>query len=292
MNAAAEARLGEGDRGMRHALLVVRAIGRQLVAHLVERLADAGDVAVAEDRQDAAEDRHASRRRSRSSGRVRKRASACAMVRRIGLRHGRSPPASSFMPPRGRARASHASVEALEPPRHVGDRRLVVDLAAPASARPASAKIVRPTAKPLHDRRRRRRAKPRPARPRGASRPSSTTPRQYGSLLGRSPRSIAGPGAARRLRLELPPVRLDAERRRARSSARGDRVVVERAVLAGDDLDQQLAADLARGLVQRAQLLAPARPSAPAASSGMIEAQALDAVVDRPFDQLRCRGPG
>ena len=39
-------------------LLVVGAIGRQLVAHLIERLADAGDIAMAEDRQDAAEDRH------------------------------------------------------------------------------------------------------------------------------------------------------------------------------------------------------------------------------------------
>ncbi len=40
-------------------LLVVGAKGRQLVAHLLERLADAGDVAMAEDRPDAAEDRHA-----------------------------------------------------------------------------------------------------------------------------------------------------------------------------------------------------------------------------------------
>ena len=55
--AAAETRLGEGDRGMRHRLLVVRAVGRQLVADLVERLADAGDIAMAEDRPDAAEDR-------------------------------------------------------------------------------------------------------------------------------------------------------------------------------------------------------------------------------------------
>jgi hypothetical protein len=53
-----KARLGEGDRRMRHRLLVVGAIGRQFVAHLVERLADAGDVAVAEDRPHAAEDRH------------------------------------------------------------------------------------------------------------------------------------------------------------------------------------------------------------------------------------------
>jgi hypothetical protein len=40
---------------MRHALLVVRAVGRQDVAHLVQRLAEAGDVAVPEDRPDAGE---------------------------------------------------------------------------------------------------------------------------------------------------------------------------------------------------------------------------------------------
>src|SRR5262249_27059673 len=56
--ALAEACLGIGDRGMGHALFVVGAIGRQFVAHLVERLADAGDVAMTEDRPDAAEDLH------------------------------------------------------------------------------------------------------------------------------------------------------------------------------------------------------------------------------------------
>ena len=56
--ALAEARLGIGDRGMRHALFVMGAIGRQFAAHLIERFADARDVAMAEDRPDAAEDRH------------------------------------------------------------------------------------------------------------------------------------------------------------------------------------------------------------------------------------------
>ncbi len=49
--------LGVGDRRVRHRLLVVRAVGRQLVAMPIERLADAGDVAVAEDREHAAEQR-------------------------------------------------------------------------------------------------------------------------------------------------------------------------------------------------------------------------------------------
>ena len=44
--------LGEGDGGERHRLLVLAAPGGQPIAHLVERLAEAGDVAVAEDRED------------------------------------------------------------------------------------------------------------------------------------------------------------------------------------------------------------------------------------------------
>jgi hypothetical protein len=67
---------------MRHALLVVRAIGRQLVAHLIERLAQPGDIAMAEDRPDAAEDRHLL---AVDHGHLprHERASACAMVRRM-----------------------------------------------------------------------------------------------------------------------------------------------------------------------------------------------------------------
>ena len=49
---------GVGDRGERHALLVLAAPGRQLVAHLVQRGAEPEDVAVAEDREDAGEQRH------------------------------------------------------------------------------------------------------------------------------------------------------------------------------------------------------------------------------------------
>ena len=51
--AAAEARLGEADRGMRHRLLVMSAEGRQAVPDAMQRLAETGDVAVAEDRPDA-----------------------------------------------------------------------------------------------------------------------------------------------------------------------------------------------------------------------------------------------
>ena len=52
---APHVRLGVGDRGVRHALLVVRAEGGQVAPMLVQRLADAGDVAVTEDGEDAAE---------------------------------------------------------------------------------------------------------------------------------------------------------------------------------------------------------------------------------------------
>ena len=53
VGAAAALRLGVGDRGVGHRLLVLAAPGRQRVADAVQRLADAGDVAVAEDRPDA-----------------------------------------------------------------------------------------------------------------------------------------------------------------------------------------------------------------------------------------------
>ena len=47
--------LGEGDRGVRHRLLVMGAIGRQRVARGVERLAHARHIAMAEDREHALE---------------------------------------------------------------------------------------------------------------------------------------------------------------------------------------------------------------------------------------------
>ena len=50
-------RLGERDRRMRHRLLVVRAVGRQRVARVPQRLAERRHVAVAEDRPHAGEQR-------------------------------------------------------------------------------------------------------------------------------------------------------------------------------------------------------------------------------------------
>ncbi len=49
--------LGEGDGRVRHCLLVVRPEGRQDLARLPQRLAQSGDVAVAEDRPDAGKKR-------------------------------------------------------------------------------------------------------------------------------------------------------------------------------------------------------------------------------------------
>ena len=69
-HAPAHVRLGVGDRRVRHRLLVVRAVGRQHVAVRVQRFADAGDVAVAEDREHAAEQRpDAAGRRPRCAAR-------------------------------------------------------------------------------------------------------------------------------------------------------------------------------------------------------------------------------
>ena len=54
-HAPAHVRFSVSNRGVRHCLLAVRAIRRQFVSHRIQRFADAGDVAVAEDREDAAE---------------------------------------------------------------------------------------------------------------------------------------------------------------------------------------------------------------------------------------------
>src|SRR5579864_7790779 len=48
-------RLSEGDRSTRHRLLVVGAQDRQAIPDGVERLAEPGDIAVAEDRPDSCE---------------------------------------------------------------------------------------------------------------------------------------------------------------------------------------------------------------------------------------------
>ena len=98
---------------------------------------------------------------------------------------------------------------------------------------------------------------------------------------------MACQAAASALRLELPPVRLDAEIVEALQDA-GDGVGLERPVLAGDDLDQQLAADAPRGVVE-AQQVALLSLLQLRRIVGMVEAQAFDGVPDRPFDELARR---
>ena len=252
--ATAEARLGVGDRGERHALLVVGAVGRQLVAHLVERLADAGDIAVAEDRPAPRRRSAASRRRRSSSA-----ASEIAPAPAPSSSRTRLADHDLFLPRRAtlaqaarcflRTIAKSTSTSASNLRGHVVDGRVVVDLCRRASARAASAKIVRPTAKPLTLRRRSRGGEAflqdAPSALRGrAARRRGTAGRALRSRR-RSP-----PTRGRRLRLEFPPVRPEAGVVELGQRPR-DRVVVERARLAGDDLDQEFAPDLARRLVGR-----------------------------------------
>ncbi len=121
--------------------------------------------------------------------------------------------AALLMPPCGRARqATPRSTPRSAPPCRRPPRR-------PSSCRPshcsaASAKIVRPTAKPLTIGALAVAAKAASSSSCGASSPSSTTPRHHGSCSAITA-SIFAQALGRRLRLELPPVGLDAERHRA-----------------------------------------------------------------------------
>src|SRR5687767_7276260 len=86
-----------------------------------------------------------------------------------------------------------------------------------------------------------------------------------------------------RLGLELPPVGLEARVVKLAQRARG-RFVVDGAGLAGDDFDEDLATDGARGLVgggEPAHLLGLEYRGV----VRMIKAENLGDVVDRPFDQ-------
>src|SRR5690606_9261411 len=91
-------------------------------------------------------------------------------------------------------------------------------------------------------------------------------------------------GGRRCLWLQLPPVRPDAKRVKL-FQCLGHRRIVQLAALAGDDLDEEFAADLSRGVEQGAQFsllfLLQRRLVV-----GMVEAQAFDAVPDRPFYKL------
>ena len=216
MRPAAPLGLGVGDGGMGHGLLVLAAPGRQRVADAVQRLADAGDVAVAEDRPDALDE-------------------ALALLGHLHaqpahhrLRRGQPDRSAHRFPPlcpSAHATASRAAARALSQMRaepcvargHLGDRLGVGDLAA-IQARATSPKIVRPTAKPLTRSKPAAVSKLAASSASGASRPSTTMPRVWRSLrLDRG--DGVRPGGARGHRLELPPVGPDAGGVELRGSA-------------------------------------------------------------------------
>ena len=89
-HAPATVGLGEGDRRVCHRLLVVRAERRQGLAMGRERLADARDVAVSEDREHAVEERLVAARPVGSSAAARCRTRAWAIVRSQARSCGRS----------------------------------------------------------------------------------------------------------------------------------------------------------------------------------------------------------
>ena len=88
-HAPAHIRFRVRDRGKRHGLLVVRAISRQLFAYLIQRFADASHVAVAEDREHAAEQRQFA---------IEVRTQCCQIAHQC-LRHGQADRAAHALPP-------------------------------------------------------------------------------------------------------------------------------------------------------------------------------------------------
>ena len=209
--------------------------------------------------------------------------SACAMVRRIASVIGASLHAA-LSAPRARRQAFD---EAFEARRHVGrspPRRrslpgepgrggIVEDRAADREALDGGA--------PRGDARRRWRA---------LCRRFEAEQHDAAAIADRSRRSTASmarQAAAVGLRLELPPVGLDAERvepleRRWRSCRRPTRPV-----LAGDDLEQQLAPDAAGGVEERAAARAPARRFSSAGRRDGRSTRHLTVWLDRPFGERR-----
>ena len=152
----------------------------------------------------------------------------------------------------------------------------------PASFPPALLKIVRPTAKPLTVEWPAVVAKARANSSSGASRPSKHNAAAVG-VIGLDDFLDIAPGGGSCLRLQLPPVGLDAKGIKFGKGAR-NRVVFHAAMLAADDFNQQFAADFSRRLIKGAEFL---RLLCFEFSGiiGMIEGEALDGMGHRPFDQ-------
>ena len=222
---AAPALLGVGDRGMRHRLLVLAAPGRQRVADAVQRLADAGDVAVAEDRPDALDEAlavlghlHAqpAHHRLRAVSRI-----VPLMPFPLFVFHA-TPPARS---------------PALVPDRAEPGVAPAISATAASSAtspfiqaRATSPKIVRPTAKPLT------RSKPAAVSKLAAARPPARrgrAPRCRGCRR-RAPRSPRWRSPRRRARSSARASTSRARRRRRRTAGSASRwCVVDGATLDG-----------------------------------------------------------
>jgi hypothetical protein len=236
-HAAAHVRLGEGDRRVRHRLLVVRAVGRQDVAMRVQRLAEAGDVAVAEDRPHAAEQLLAVLDAQRGEP---------AHER---LRRGQSDRLHATLraPPRA---ACHASISASNVERARGHEARVVDLALEPRAR-----------RRVEDRAADReaaaaRARARLAEALGERLDVGRLPEQQHAAAVRvalGDQRVDRAPLGRAHRLELPPLGTEAQVVEALERAQ-HRVLVARQAARRDDLQQQLVARRLGRLAQRADL--------------------------------------
>src|SRR5580704_8967174 len=174
MRMAAALGLRIGDRGMSHGLLVLATPGRQRLAYPVQSLADAGHIAVAEDRPDAFDE-------------------ALAILCHLNRKPAHHGLRRRKFDRRRHATASRASARTLSQIPHSRVKRRAISAIASASlfspliqARATSPKIVRPTANPFTSGNFAASAKEVASSPSGASSPSTMMPRVRGSL-----RSIA-----------------------------------------------------------------------------------------------------
>ena len=230
----------------------------------IQRLAETGDIAMPEDREDAAEQRHGL---AVDDGLLPVRNSpapapwsggwCCRSL--LSSRRGYAPRATYYQAAAVSPRRCQIVVSDSKPLRHVGDGLLIGHRPA-SQPRAASAKIVRPTAKPLTRAGALRAARSSRSRRllRGLE-PEQDHAAAIGIVASRSPRSISSQArhwpAAR-----ASTSRASARRHRARPARSTWWSSSMRAVLAGDDLDQQFAADLAGGVIglpQLVDLLAP-----------------------------------
>ena len=269
----AKVRLREGDRRVRHRLLVVRAVGRQRGAMRVQRFAEPGDVAVTEDRPHAGEERHSppSRstrmRREIADQRLRHRQPDVLLIR------------TSALPSPRRTPRVDQRLETPRAPRSTSPG--VVDRRRRATRAPASWKIVRPTAKPRH-RCVAASAKPRASASIGAFKPSSTTPRQYGSRSAisasmRRPLAALSAAAASTTRDRCRGCRAASSRAAGCPAPRGKRF--------GGTISISSSWPLACTASYSACTCASFSSRLPTSSSGWNGDEALDDLLDRPGDR-------